>query len=680
MKLAIFYFGSLPLGSALRQFSPQDLASVAKYGAAVPSPDGLWAVFSGTRYSIVENSNIHSLWKLNMKNGQITALITGTRGKYATPLWLDHITVGFLSNRSRSEQLWSIDISNPKAQPLQVTNFSLGISNIKYNMNTKLLAFTSAVYNDGSMENAIKIDAANKKRTDTALVYDQLMIRHWDTFISKKRKNIFTVRLQKRANRYSAKSVPINVMKKTPAQPFGNSVDYDISPDGKEIAFSGRKLTRDYAWNTDIDIYVVPSDGSQSPKSLTDDNFASASSPAYSPNGLHLAWLQMERPGYESDRRRIILQDRLSNSVSYLHKDWDRSPNKIIWSSDSNSLFLPTKEHGRVKLFSANIKNGAIQPIVNEHTTSSVHPLNPNKLLLTQSSMNRPSEFFTVKTDGSGFKQETQLHNATIHNFFLPRPEEFWFEGAEGDQVHGWLLKPFGFKAEKKYPVAFFVHGGPQGAWSDGWSSSWNLPLFASAGFVVVAINPRGSTGYGQRFTDQVQQSWGGRPYVDLIKGLDYILQTRQYTNSDLVCGLGGSYGGYMMNWINGHSDKFKCLVAHDGKFSLLSGYYSTDELWFPESEMGGPPWEPEARKNYEKWSPSNYVQNWKTPTLIIHGARDYRVAETESFSTFTALQRQNIPSRLVYFPDETHWVRKPANVLRWHGEMLAWIKKWTRG
>ncbi|ORY00216.1 S9C family peptidase [Basidiobolus meristosporus CBS 931.73] len=683
MKWCLFSLLAVPLASALRPITPQDLVAISKPGAAVPSPDGKWAVFSSSNYSITENSSTRNLWLLDLAKDSVTALTPSGKFGDSEPIWLDSATVGFLSSRSKSTQLWAVEVSKPNATPVQVTNFTLDIGNIKYNPNSKLLAFTTAVYDDGSMEKAVEIDAAESKRTDSALVYDQLMVRHWDAFVTKKKQNIFTARLGKNGATYSVTSSPINVMKKTglesPVPPFGGASDYDISPDGKEIAFSAKRPGRDYAWETDINIYVVPTDGSKAPKSLTDKNLAAASSPAYSPDGKTLGWLQMERRGYESDRKRIILQDRTTKKTRYLSKNWDRTPNELIWSVDSKTLFLPSEEYGRIKVFAADTKSGRIRTVVNEHSTSSVAILNKDTLLLTQSAMNHPSEYYTVKADGSNLKQISQLHKAKVDDLYLPRPEEFWFKGAEGTKVHGWLLKPFGFKPNKKYPVAFFVHGGPQGAWMDSWSSRWNPEIFASAGYVVVAINPRGSTGYGQKFTDEVQQSWGGRPYVDLMNGLDYVLKTYNYADSKRVCGLGGSYGGYMMNWINGHTDRFKCLVNHDGKFSMLSGYYSTDELWFPESEMGGVPWDPKARKNYEKWSPSNYVQNWKTPTLIIQGAHDYRIVDGESFSTFTALQRQNIPSRLLYFPDETHWVSKPANSLRWHAEILTWLNKWAK-
>ncbi|KAK9681021.1 Dipeptidyl-peptidase 5 [Basidiobolus ranarum] len=463
----------------------------------------------------------------------------------------------------------------------------------------------------------------------------------------------------------------------SPVDPFGDAGDYDISPDGKEIAFISKRPGRDQAWETDINVYVVPSNGGKSPKSLTDQNAGQTASPAYSPDGKTLAWLQMERRGFESDRKRIILHDRTKQKSSYYNKNWDRSPNSIAWSFDSKTLYLPTQEYGRVKLFAANIRDGKIQAITQKGSTASVSVLNEDTLFLTQNAMHHPNEFYTMKINGTNLKQLSHIH--ATKDLYLPEPEDFWFTGAKGDKVHGWILKPFDFDPKKKYPVAFLVHGGPQGAWTDSWSSRWNPQIYASAGNVMIAINPRGSTGYGQKFTDEISRNWGGLPYEDLMKGLDYVFERYRFTDKSRVCALGASYGGYMMNWFNGHTHRFKCLVNHDGMFSSASTYYSTEELWFHEWEFGGKPWESEAKKIYDKWSPANYVQYWRTPTLVIHGGKDYRLVDGEGFSTFTALQRQNIPSRLVYFPDENHWVSKHANSLRWHSEVLRWLNQWTQ-
>ncbi|KAK9712494.1 Dipeptidyl-peptidase 5 [Basidiobolus ranarum] len=674
---------TVPLASALRPFTPQDLVTFDRPGVAIPSPDGKWAVFSSSNYSITENSSTANLWLLNINNSQVTSLTTP--GKYgdSEALWLDTATVGFISSRTETSQLWAVDVTKAGSQPVQVTNFTVDIGNIKYNHKAKLLAFTAGVYSDGSMSKAVELDSANAKRPDSGMAFDQLFVRHWDHFVTSKKQNIFTVKLGKSGNKYNVIGDATNVMSKvhleSPVDPFGDAGDYDISPDGKEIAFISKKPGRDQAWETDINVYSVPSDGSKPPKSLTDKNYGQTASPAYSPDGKTLAWLQMERRGFESDRKRIILHDLHKQKSTYLNQNWDRSPNGITWSPDSKTLYLPTEEYGRVKLFSADLRSGHIKTLTQKGSVGNVVALDNDRLFLTQNAMNHPNEFYTINKNGAGLKQISHLHEAKTKELYLPEPEDFWFKGANGDKVHGWILRPIGFDPKKKYPVAFLVHGGPQGSWADGWSTRWNPEIYSSAGYVMIAINPRGSTGYGQKFTDQVSENWGGLPYEDLMKGLDNILAEYKFTDEKRMCALGGSYGGYMMNWFNGHTDRFNCLVNHDGMFSSVGTYYSTDELWFAEWEFGGKPWEEKSKKINEKWSPSNYVQNWKTPTLVIHSQKDYRLVLAEGLSTFTALQRQNIPSRLLYFPDESHWVTKPANSLRWHNEVLGWLKNWTK-
>ncbi|ORX89055.1 prolyl oligopeptidase family protein [Basidiobolus meristosporus CBS 931.73] len=674
---------AVPLASAARNFTPQDLVTLDRPGVAVPSPDGKLAVFSSSNYTIATNSNTRNLWLLDIASGKINPLTAPGKTGDSEPLWLDSATVGFVSSRTETSQLWSVDVTKANAQPVQVTNFTVDIGNVKYHPKANLFTFSTGVYADGSIEKAVQIDEANKLKRDSGLVYDSLFVRHWDHFITDKKQNIFSVKLNKANGKYNVAGKPVNIMAnvqlESPVSPFGDAGDYDISPDGKEIAFISKKPGRDQAWETDINVYVVPSDGSKPPKSLTDKNLGQTSSPTYSPDGRTLAWLQMERRGFEADRKRVILFDRKKQASRYFNKNWDRSPSGITWSLDSKKLYLPTEEFGRVKVFAGEVQNGRTKALTQKGNTGAVFVLNEDTLFLTQSAMNHPNEFYTIQADGKKLKQVSRIHEAKTKGLYLPEPEEFWFTGAKGAKVHGWILKPNNFDPKKKYPVAFLVHGGPQSAWLDSWSTRWNPEVYASAGNVVIAINPRGSTGYGQKFTDEISQNWGGLPFEDLMKGLDFALGKYKFADKNKICALGASYGGYMMNWFNGHTDRFKCLVNHDGMFSSSGTYYSTEELWFPEWEFGGKPWEPKAKKIYEKWSPANYVQNWKTPTLVIHGGKDYRLVDGEGFSTFTALQRQNIPSRLVYFPDENHWVLKHANSLRWHSEVLGWIQKWTQ-
>jgi dipeptidyl aminopeptidase/acylaminoacyl peptidase len=256
-------------------------------------------------------------------------------------------------------------------------------------------------------------------------------------------------------------------------------------------------------------------------------------------------------------------------------------------------------------------------------------------------------------------------------------PEEFWFEGADGDQVHGWLLKPVGFKEGSKYPVAYLIHGGPQGSYTDHFHYRWNPQAYAGAGYVTVAVNFHGSTGYGQAFTDSIRRDWGGKPYRDLMLGLDHVIASYDYVDGERVCALGASFGGYMVNWIAGQTNRFACLVNHDGEFDVRASYFATEELWFPEWDFGGPPWE--QAELFTRWSPAEHVGKWKTPMLVIHGAKDYRLPDTEGFATFNALQRLGVPSKFVYFPDENHWVLKSRNSVFWHDTVIAWLDEWTK-
>ncbi|KAK9760552.1 Dipeptidyl-peptidase 5, partial [Basidiobolus ranarum] len=517
---------SVPLASAVRNFTPQDLATLDRPGVAVPSPDGKWAVYSSSTYTIATNSNTRNLWILNVANGKVSPLTAPGKTGDSEPLWLDSATVGFISSRTETSQLWAVDVTKANSLPVQVTNFTVDIGNVKYNPKANLFAFSTGVYADGNIEKAVHIDQENSLRTDTGLVYDNLFVRHWDHFVTAKKQNIFTVKLSKKGGKYGVEGKPVNVMAKanleSPTDPFGDAGDYDISPDGKEIAFVSKRPGRDQAWETDINVYIVPSNGSKAPKSLTDKNLGQTSSPTYSPDGKTLAWLQMERRGFEADRKRIILHNLKKQKSSYYNKNWDRSPNGITWSLDSKKLYLPTEEHGRVKVFAADIESGKIKAITHKGNTGSVSVINKDTLFLTQNAMNHPNEFYTVKTNGKDLKQVSNIHAAKTKDLYLPEPEEFWFTGAKGAKVHGWIIKPYNFDPKKKYPVAFLVHGGPQGAWLDSWSTRWNPEIYASAGNVMIAINPRGSTGYGQKYTFEISRNWGGLPFEDLMNGRDF--------------------------------------------------------------------------------------------------------------------------------------------------------------
>jgi dipeptidyl aminopeptidase/acylaminoacyl peptidase len=436
----------------------------------------------------------------------------------------------------------------------------------------------------------------------------------------------------------------------------------------------------DMAWSTNVNIYLVSAKGSKA-RCITRKSKAADMVPSYSPDGSTIAYLAMEKPGFEADRLRIKLYDRKTKVTRTLTEEWDRSVESIVWAQDSQSLVVIAEEEGRVKVFSVDAETGKTRNLIGDHHNSEVtvfysKETPEGRIAFLQDSFLNPADVWVAEIDGSRKRRLTHTNDDRMEQTKMALPEEFEFAGASDEKVHAWIIKPIDFKKGKKYPVAFVIHGGPQGAFVDGFSYRWNPEVFASAGYAVIMVNFHGSTGFGQAFTDSISGDWGGKPYEDLMKGLDYALGKYDWLDGTRVAALGASYGGYMVNWINGHTDRFKCLVNHDGIFDSIGMYFTTEELWFEEWEHGGVPWEnPEL---YEKFSPSNYVENWKTPTLVIHGTLDYRVPDGQGLAAFTALQRRGIPSKLLVFPDENHWVMKPKNSIVWHETVLSWLDQWV--
>jgi dipeptidyl aminopeptidase/acylaminoacyl peptidase len=389
----------------------------------------------------------------------------------------------------------------------------------------------------------------------------------------------------------------------------------------------------------------------------------------------------MARPGFESDRYRVKLYDRTTGNTRTLTESWDRSPGSLVWTADSQTLLATAADAARQKVFSIDVAGGQPREVIGKHYNSGVaiaaRPAGGARLVYAQDSLVSPAEIWTSKLDGTDQQRLTHFNDERMRLAQVSQPDEFFFAGALDEKVQAWILKPVGFREGQKYPVAFVIHGGPQGAIEDHFHYRWNPQALAGAGYAVIAVNFHGSTGFGQAFTDSISGDWGGKPFEDLMKGLDHALAHYPWLDGDRVGALGASYGGWMINWINGHTTRFKCLVNHDGGFDEFANYFTTEELWFPEWEFRGVPWEkPEL---YDKFSPSRHVAKWQTPTLVIHGARDFRLVDAEGIATFTALQRRGIPSEFLYFPDENHWVLKPKNSIVWHDTVLAWLEKWLR-
>ena len=645
-----------------------------------PSPDGLWVVFTRRTWNEEANKTTINLWLVSIDGKIVRQLTSAPHQEDSSPSWSpDGRTVAFASNRSGSQQIWTIRVDGGEAR--QLTKFPLDIGNLQWNPTGRHIAFSAEVYPDADLETTAKRDKERADNPVKAMKFDRLFIRHWDRWNEGKRSHIFIVPVKQKdmsSDAWVTDGPPVDLMKGVdgdcPTKPFGGREEYAWSPDGNEVAYTAQ-LGPDEAWSTDLNVYLVPITGATT-RCITNDHKAMDAQPVYSPDGVEIAYLSTNRPGFESDRRRVRLFNRKSGKTQTLTEEWDRSPSSLTWCADGKTLLVIAEENARQKIFAIDVITGKPRELVGEHYNWGV-TVAGDRIVFCRDSLTAPAEIWSARIDGTNAFQLTHVNDERAKLAQMSKPEEFRFTGALGEKVHGWILRPVNFVAGKRYPVALAIHGGPQGAVEDHFHYRWNPQAFAGAGYAVVAINFHGSTGFGQAFTDSISGDWGGKPFEDLMKGLDYALATYPCLDANRVAALGASYGGWMINWINGHTNRFKCLVNHDGGFDEFSNYFTTEELWFPEWEYKGTPWE--KTELYDKFSPARYVANWKTPTLVIHGAKDYRLADAEGIATFTALQRRGIPSQLLYFPDENHWVLQPKNSILWHETILAWLQQWLK-
>jgi dipeptidyl aminopeptidase/acylaminoacyl peptidase len=651
-------------------------------GAPQPSPDGQRVVFTVRSWDAESNKTTTNLWIASTDGTNLRQLTVAKGRSDTSPAWSpDSRTIAFVSNRAGPAQIWTIGLDGGEAT--QLTMFPVGVDNLRWSPVGSHIAFSAEVYPDASLAATAARDKAQAENPVRAVKFERLFIRHWDSWEDGKRSHLFVLPVKQDAHaRWKAVGEPLDLMQGVdadcPTKPFGGAEEFGWSPDGQEIAYTAQ-LADGIAWSTDFNVYTVVTTGGPA-NCITAANKATDTGPVYSPDGKVIAYRSMARPGFESDRFRITLFDRTTGKSHNLTEAWDRSPNSLEWSPDGKTLVATASETARQKIFLVDATSGQPRVAVNEHYNSgaayAAAAVTP-RLVFAQDSLTAPAEIYIANADGSDSKRLTHFNDERIKLARLSQPTEFYFTGAQGERVQAWILKPVGFEEGKKYPVAFVIHGGPQGAIEDHFHYRWNLQAFSGAGYAVIAVNFHGSTGFGQSFTDSISGDWGGKPYEDLMKGLDHALANYAWLDDERVGALGASYGGWMINWINGHTRRFKCLVNHDGGFDEFANYYTTEELWFPEWEFKGLPWErPEL---YDKFSPSRYVSQWATPTLVIHGANDFRLVDAEGIATFTALQRRGIPSQLLYFPDENHWVLKAKNSIVWHDSVLAWLDKWLK-
>ena len=681
--LALALAGAVPVtAQSTHPFTARDLHEMQRLSDPQPSPDGRSVAFVVRTTDFEANKGRNDLWLVNLDGGGLLQL-TSHEAADTNPRWSpDGKGLYFLSTRSGSSQVWRMPIPGTDKQAVQVTDLPLDVSNLTVSPAGSRLAFSLEVFPDCATIACTKerLDAKAKSKT-SAQLYDGGFVRHWDAWSDGLRNHLFVAALG--ADGKPGQPVDLShalADADVPSRPFGGAEEWAFAPDGRSIVFAARlagEKNREEPWSTNFDLYEVAVDGGQPPKNLTAANPAWDTQPVFSPDGKTLAYLRMKRAGYEADRFWIVLRDRATGQDREIAGDWDRSSEGVIFSPDGRTLYTTAPDTGQHPLFAIDVATGKVRKVVSEG-----HVHNPavasDRLVFGLDHLRAPVELFTVKADGSDRKQITAFNKERLAAIRFGEPEQFHFPGANGDTVYGWAFKPADFAAGKKYPVAFLIHGGPQGSFNNEFHYRWNPEVYAGAGYAVVTVDFHGSTGYGQAFTDAINKDWGGKPLEDLQKGLAAAIARYPWLDGDRAGALGASYGGYMTNWIAGNwPDRFRCLVTHDGTFDQRMMYYGTEELWFPEWEQGGPYWQdPEG---YERQNPVNFVAKWKTPMLVIHGGHDYRIPDNQGFAAFNALQRRGIPSRFLYFPDENHWVLKPGNALRWHEVVLGWLDRWLK-
>jgi dipeptidyl aminopeptidase/acylaminoacyl peptidase len=715
LKLFIpfFVFVSCAFGqtTAKHPFTFEDMMKLKRVGAPVPSPDGKWVVFDCVDVDLEANTRISHLWIVPANGGESRRLNPTPNHEERPRFSPDGKRLIWTSKATDPTQIWMCDFDSGNGvlvgKPHQVTKISTGADGGIWSPDGKNIVFVSAVYPD------CKDDACNMQRDEElkkskvkAKIFSRLFYRHWNAFTEFKRSHLFVVSGDATVEvGVSPASSPESQPTRLPLQknanaprdltpgdhdvpPFslGGQDMYAISPSGQELAYTSN-IDEIEATSTNNEIFVVPISGGTAKKISSSPG--TDTTPLYSPDGKYLAWRSQARAGFEADKWRLLVQDRQSGKTRDLTETFDRSVGSFTWWA-SGAIYFACEDHGQAPIYVATTEprpdgNNAVVPLQPHDPEIHTDDLTwiPDTLFFSKMSIDAPNEIWKTAANGTlhhgqTFERVTHMNEGLLSQIDMQPLESFTFKGANDDDVQGFMVKPPGFIPNNKYPLKFLIHGGPQGAWGDEWTYRWNAELFAAAGnYVVVMINFHGSTGYGQKFTDSISGDWGGKPYVDLMKGLDYVEKTYPFIDKNREAALGASYGGYMANWILGHTNRFKCIVSHDGTFNTESVYGTTEELWFPEWEFKGPPWK--NRELYRKFSPHLFADKFKTPTLVVHGQNDYRLDVSEGFQLFTTLQRLKIPSKMLYFPDEGHWVLKPQNSRLWYKTVNDWVDQWCK-
>ena len=675
LPLALLLAWSSSAVAAARGFQPRDLATLDRYSAPTLSHDGHKLVFAKRVVDFAANKSSTSLWieDLSAPNAAPVRFTPQGWNVNSSAFSPDGKTVYFLSAKSGSSQLYAIPTTG--GTPKQLTGFPLDVDAFALSPDGKRIAFSAGAFANCGSDLACtkkKIDEIGKNKA-SGVVFDHLFIRHWDTWADGRINRVFVALLGGKAMAKVATLVGADLIADVPSKPFGDLTDLAWAPDGKSVVVSARLSNGDEPHSTNFDLYQLNADGSGTAKNLTAANHAWDAGPVFSTDGKMLYYRAMKRPTFEADRFALMAMDLASGATHEIDPKWDRSADGITLSADGKTIYTTAENVGEHPLYAVDIASGGITKVVGDGSISAFVIEGPT-MAFARNSMKSGDQLFTGGLNGTPVRAITQSASQMLPDVKFGDYEQFQFKGWNGDTVHGYVVKPWNYQEGKTYPVAFLIHGGPQGSFGDGWSYRWNPQTYAGQGYAVVMIDFHGSTGYGQAFTDAISQHWGDRPLEDLQKGWKAALSQYSFLNGDKACALGASYGGFMAYWIAGNwQQPWKCIVAHDGVFDNRMMGYETEELWFSEWENGGTPWSnPEG---YEKFNPILHVKDWRVPMLIIHNQLDFRIPVEQGIAAFTALQRKGIESKYLYFPDENHWVLKPQNSVLWHDTVNAWLR-----
>ncbi len=676
-------------GETVRPMAVEDLLTLKRVGAPVASPDGQWVVYQQTDTDPKELKRNTGLWRVSAKGGAAERIADLPDASENSPAFSpDGKRLYFISGKSGSDQVWFVDLAAPGTAPVQASAFKTDVAGFKISPDGKRVLVWGDVGRDCPTLGCEESGDTSQPGPGTGRHYKDRagFVRHWDAWETPGNYSRgFAFDLDP-AGKVAGTAVALDGPKGTltgdvPSKPFGGGEELAWTADSKGVFFAARQADGKEPLSTNLDVWHSELDG-KAPHSPTKANLATDTQPSPSPDGKWLAWAAMARPGYESDRLVVWVMDLATHQRRALTGGWDRSVGSIAWTPDSKALIVTAEEVLDTPAFRVELASGKVTRLklapkgLTEGHISNVTPLANGALLYTRDSVSGPAEVW-ITEKGKAPRQLSHANDAQLAALVPLKSERFSFKGANGDTVWGQIHTPA--NAQGQLPVLLFVHGGPQGSFGDGWSFRWNPRVFASQGYAVVSVDFHGSTGYGQAFTDSINKDWGGKPLEDLKLGLAAALAGRPMLDGGNVCALGASYGGYMMNWIEGQwSDRFKCLVQHDGVFDARAMAFETEELWFDEWEHGGKAYF-EAPDEYEKWNPANHVDKWKTPMLVITGEKDFRIPYTQGLAAFTALQRKGVESELLVFPDENHWVLKPKNSLQWHQTVLAWLGRFLK-